>query len=108
MTALVTRSPKIVACVVDELLENHRRNLLRRVILAVDFDDVTGFAHVALDRGYRTIGVGDRLTFCELADETFAGLGEGHDRRSRARAFRVGDDGGRRALHHGDDGVGRA
>ena len=99
---------EIVTRVVDELLEDHRRDLLWRVILAVDFHDVAGFAHVTFDRGDGAIGIGDRLTFCKLADETLAGFGEGHDRRGRARAFRVGDDGGRRALHNGDDGVGRA
>ena len=99
---------EIVARVVDELLQDHRGDLLRRVILAVDLHAIVAFAHVALDRSDRAIGVGDRLAFRELADETFAGLRECDHRRRRARAFGVGNDDGLRALHHGDDRIGRA
>ncbi len=107
MTACVTRVAEVVRRVVDQLLEDHRRDLLRRVVLAVDLDRVVG-AHVALDRGDRAVRVDDRLALRELADEPFAGLGEGHDRRRRPAALGVGNDGGLRALHHGDHGVGRA
>ncbi len=99
---------EIVARVVDELLQDHRRDLLRRVILAVDLDVIIGFAHVPLDRADRAIRIGDRLTLRELADETFAGFRKCHDRRRRTRAFGVGDNDGLRALHYGDDRVGRA
>ncbi len=98
---------EIRRCVVHQFLENHRADLLRRVILAVDLDGEVR-AHVPLDRGDRAVRVGDGLALCQLSDEPFAGLREGHDRRRRAIAFGVGDDGGALPLHHGDDGVGRA
>ena len=93
--------------VVDQLLQNHRADLLRRVVLAVDLDLMVG-PHLPLDRADRAVRVGDGLALRQLADESFAGLGERHDRRSRSRSFGVGDDGGALPLHHGDDGVGRA
>ena len=93
--------------VVDELLQDHRADLLRRVVLAVDLDLMVR-AHVPLDRGDRAVGVGDGLALRKLTDEPFAGLRERHDRRSRSRSFGVGDDGRALPFHHGDDGVRRA
>ena len=98
---------EVVRRVVDELLEDHRRDLLRRVVLPVDLDFEVR-PHVPLDRRDRAVGIGDGLTFCELAHEPLAGLGEGHDRGSRPAPLGVRDDDGRAALHHGDDGIRRA
>ena len=89
-----------------ELLEDAGRDLLRRVHLAVDVVALPVLAHVALDRAERAVGVGDGLALGDLADEHLAALGEGDDRRRRARALGVGDDDGVAALEDGDDGVG--
>ena len=56
-----------------------------RVLLAVDVGRFQLVAHVALDRADRAVGVGDGLALGHLADEHLAGLGEGDDRRGRAR-----------------------
>ncbi len=94
-------------CVVDQLLQDHRADLLRRVVLAVDLDLMVG-PHVPLDRADRAVRVRDGLALRKLTDEPFAGLRERHDRRSRSRSFGVGDDGRALPFHHGDDGIGRA
>ena len=90
-----------------ELLQHARADLLRGVGLAVDVDGPVG-AHVALHRADRAVDVGDGLALGDLADEHLAVLGEGDDRRRRAGALGVGDDGGVAALEDGDDGVGGA
>ena len=65
-------------------------------------------AHEALDREHGVLGVGDGLPLRDLADEPLARLGERHDRRRQAAAFRVGDDDRLAAFHDRDDGVGGA
>ena len=65
-------------------------------------------AHEALDRENRVCGIGDRLAFRGLADETLAVLGEGDDRRRGARAFAIFQNDRVAALHDGHAGVGRA
>ena len=75
--------------------------------MAVDGDLVVG-AHFALDGDDGAVRIGDGLALGDLADEALAVLGEGHDRRSGAGAFRVGDDGGLAAFHNGDAGIGGA
>ncbi len=110
------------------LLEDDRRNLLRRVLAAVDVDagrvvvaaddgvggalDVGGdvvvaLAHEALDREDRALGVGDGLTLGGIAHLALAALGEGDDRGGRAVPLRVGNYHGLVALHDGDAGVRR-
>jgi hypothetical protein len=112
-----------------ELLEHHRRDLRRRVVLVPDLDAdvavgrgndgvgdhlhllahlVVAAAHEALDRKHRVLGVRDRLALGDLPDEAFARLGECHDGRRETAAFGVGDDDGPAAFDDGDDGVGRA
>ena len=88
-----------------ELLQDHRRNLRRRVVLAVNRNLVVFFAHVTLDRRDRAVGVRYRLTLGELTDETLARLREADDGRRQAAALRVRDDDGLAALHDGDDRV---
>ena len=61
---------------------------------------------MALDRADGAVGVGDRLTLGDLADEDLAVLGEGDDARGRAGALGVGDDGGFATLEDRDDRVG--
>ena len=74
-----------------ELLQNHRGNFLRRILFAVDIDLAVG-THITLDGNNGAVGVGDRLTFCDLTDHTLARLGESDDRRSRARTLRIRND----------------
>ena len=91
-----------------ELLQDHRRDLGRVVLLAVDIDAhvaVRGLfdlerhlfdlvrdlvvlaAHEPLDRIKRVLGVCHGLTLCDLADQPIAVLCERDDRRRRASAL---------------------
>ena len=88
-----------------ELLQDHRRNLRRRIVLAVNRNLVILLAHVALDRRDRAVGVRHGLALGELADETFARLRETDDGRRQTAALRVRDDDRLAALHDGDDRV---
>jgi len=90
-----------------ELLQDHRADLLRGVLLAVDGDFIIR-AHLALDRADRAVRVRDGLALCHLTDHTLAGLGERDDGRGGAMTFRVGDDSRFAALHDGDAAVGGA
>jgi hypothetical protein len=63
---------------------------------------------VALDGPDRTVDVGHGLALGDLADQDLATLRKGDDRRGRAGAFGVRDDGGLAALEDGDDRVGGA
>ena len=57
--------------------KNHRGNLLRCIILAVNGHLVVG-AHFTLDGTYCAVRVGDSLTLCNLSDDTLAFFGERH------------------------------
>jgi hypothetical protein len=112
-----------------ELLQDHRRDLRRRVRLAADLDDGVAvgagldvvrhdghlFGHVAVlaahetfDGKHRVLGVGDRLAPGDAAYEALAALREGDHRRRGATALTVGDDGRLAAFKHGHCTVGRA
>src|SRR3546814_5091145 len=56
-------------------------------------------------REYRIFGIGDRLALRRLADQAFAVLGEGDDRRRRARALDIFDNLGLAALHDRDTAI---
>ena len=90
-----------------QLLQDHRGDLLRGVLLAVDVDLVIG-AHVTLDGSDGALVVGNGLTLCDLTDHSFTGLGERDDGRGGAVAFGVRDDDGFAAFHNGDAAVGSA
>ena len=81
-----------------QLLQDHRGDLLRGVLLAVDVDFIIG-AHVALDGRDGAVGVRDGLTLCDLTDHTLTGLRERDDGRGGAVAFGIGDDDGFAAFH---------
>ena len=53
------------------------------------------------------IGVGDRLSFCDLTDHSFAALGKSNDGRRGSGAFGVGDNGGFAAFKYCYARVGR-
>ena len=105
-----------------QLLEDHRRDLRRRVLLAADLhadvavgagDDLVRddrlllldlgllAAHEALDREDRVLGVHHRLALGHRADEALAGVGERDDGRGGAPALGVLEDLGLAALEHG-------
>jgi hypothetical protein len=123
------RVPEVVLGGLLHLLQDHRRDLGRRVALALDLDrhevvaaagDLVGDAlglvahlarlapHEALDREERVGGVGDGLALGDLADQALAVLGERDDRRRGAAALGVGDDHRVAPLEDGDDRVGGA
>ena len=81
-----------------QLLQHPGRDLLRRVVLVID-GLAPGGAHVPLDRGNGAVGVCDRLPLGDLAGQHLTIAGKRHDRRGRAVAFGVGNDGGLAALH---------
>src|SRR5262249_51143981 len=106
-----------------QLLQDHRADLRRAVLLAAHIDanvavgpgdDRVGddrlllfdfrllAAPEALDREDRVLGVHHRLALGDGADEAIAGLGEGDDRRGRAAALGVLEYGRLAALQYGD------
>ena len=111
-----------------ELLEDHRRDLRRCVLLALGLDAdvvvralddlvrddlhllrdlVVLAAHEALDREDRVLRVRDLLALRGCADEPLAVTPEGDDGRSRASALGVRDDGGLGSFEDGHARVGR-
>ncbi len=112
-----------------QLLEDHRRELRRRVLRVADLDanvlvralddlvrdhrhlvgDLRVLApHEALDREDRVLGVRDGLPLRRRPDEPLAVLRERDDGRRRAPALGVRDDGRLAALEHCHAGVRRA
>ena len=111
-----------------QLLEDHRRDLRRRILLASHLDadvavragdDLVGddrlllldlgllSAHEALDREDRVLRVHHRLALGRRADQPIAGVGEGDDRWGRAASLGVLEHARVAALEHGYAGVGR-
>ncbi len=111
------------------LLQDHGRDLRRRILLAAHFDPCVaiarvhdgigdkllvlfhlGIAHAATDQafdGKYGIGrVGDSLTLGGLPNQTFS-VGKAHDRGRGACTFGVFDHTGLRSIHDGNAGVGR-
>ena len=112
-----------------QLLQDHRRDLRRRVLLAVGhhahvrvraLDDLVGddrhlFVHLlelapheALDREDGVLGVGDLLALGRRADEALSVLGESDHRRRRPPALGVRDDRRLAAFEHSHAAVGGA
>ena len=109
-------------------LEDHGRDLGRRVGLAGDVDrcqpvgagvhlvgnalELLGDffhapAHEALDRKDGVLGVGDGLSLGDLPDQPLAVFRERHDRWGGTPTFGVGNHDRVSAFHHGDYRVGR-
>ena len=78
------------------------------LLVLLDHRVVVAAADQALDREDGLFRIGDRLALGRLADETFAVVGEGDDRRRRAHAFGVLDNFRRLAFHDGDARIGGA
>ena len=81
-----------------QLLQDHRGNFLRGVLLAIDVHLVIG-AHVTLDGRDGLFGVGDSLALSHLAYQTLI-VFECYNRRGRAGALAIGDDDGFAAFHN--------
>jgi hypothetical protein len=88
-----------------QLREDAGRDLLRRVLLAVDLGFPVG-AHVALDGSDGAVDVGDGLALGGLTDQHLPVFGEGHDGGGRAETFGIGDDGGLATFEDGHHRVG--
>ena len=129
MTAAVDRVAEVGLGVGLQLLQDHRADLGRRVLLAARLDarvavragdDLVGddrlllahlgllAAHEALDGEDGVLRVGDRLALGDGADEALAALREGDDGRGGATALGVLDDGRLAALEDGHARVRRA
>ena len=88
-----------------QLREDLRGDLLGGPLLPVDVDRPVPLAHVALDGADGAVGVRDRLSLGDLADEDLRVLGERHDRRGQPGPFGVRDDDRFAGLQGRDDGV---
>ena len=121
--------PQVILGRLLHFLQNDRRNLLRRILAAVDIHTrriviaanhlirrtldllchlIVSFAHKTFDREDRTLGVRNRLTFGRIADLTLAVVGERDDRRSRTMPFGIRNYDGFVTFHHCDTRVRRA
>ena len=78
------------------------------LLVLLDHRVVVAPADQALDREDGLFWIGDRLALGRLADEPFAVVGEGDDRRRGAHAFGVLDNFRRLAFHDGDARIGGA
>ncbi len=78
------------------------------LLVLLDHRVVVAPADQALDREDGALGIGDGLALGRLADEPFAVLREGDDRRRGAHAFCVFDNLRRLAFHYGDARIGGA
>jgi len=111
------------------LLQDDSENLRGRILLAVRLDQgvtvggthdligdqplvlldhhvVVASADHPLEGEEGPFRIGDRLTLGRLANELFAVVGEGDNRRCGAHAFRVLDDLGGRTVHDRDPRIG--
>ncbi|ELY45967.1 NAD-specific glutamate dehydrogenase [Natronorubrum tibetense GA33] len=98
---------EVVFGVAFDLLEDHRRDLFRRVLLVVYLDGIVFLADVAFDRGDRLFGVLNRLILRRFADESLVVVGKGDDGGCRPFAFGVDDDLRIATFHHRERAVRR-
>ena len=75
-------------------------------LLAVHIHILELAAHEALDRVDGILRVGDGLALGDLAHQSLATLGEGHDGWRRAAALCIRDDDRLAPLHDGDAAIG--
>ncbi len=95
---------QVCFCVYFQFLQNHSGDFLWGVGFVINGDFVIA-AHVSLDGNDGAVRVGNSLALCQLADQSFAGLGEAYHRRSQTRTFRVRDNDGFAAFHDSYDRV---
>ena len=99
------RLTEIVLCVLLEVREDHRGQLLRRKV-AVSQADGLPRAHLALDGGNGQRGINGGLPAGGIAHQTLPVRTEADDGRRGPSALPVGDDGWFSALHNRDTAVG--
>ena len=87
-----------------QLLQDHRGNFLRGILLAIDVHLVIG-AHVTLDGRDGLFGIGDSLALGHLAYQTLI-VFECYNRGGRAGALAIGDDDSFAAFHNCYAGIG--
>ena len=95
---------QVCFCVYLQFLKNHSRDFLRGIGFVIDGDFVVA-AHMSLDGNDGAVRVGNSLALCQLAYQSFTGLGEADDGRSQTRAFGVRDNDRFAAFHDSDNGV---
>ncbi|MNC37044.1 NAD-specific glutamate dehydrogenase [compost metagenome] len=88
-----------------QFLQNHGRDLLCRVVFAVNAFFVVR-AHMAFDGSDGAVRVRNRLAFGCFTDDTFAVLLEAYNRWGCARAFRIRNNDSFAAFHYGNARVG--
>ena len=84
-----------------QFLQDHSRDFLRRVILAIDTYFIVRLAHVTFDGRNRAVRIGYRLTLSQLTDQTLAVFRETNNGRRDTAAFRVRDNSRLAAFHNG-------
>ena len=86
-----------VAIVAGNYLVGNQLHFLRNFVIAP--------SHKALDGVNGVFRVGYRLPLCDLAHQSFSGLCEAHDRRSRAATFLIWNYNWLSVFHNGNNGV---
>ena len=99
--AVAALHPGVAIVGLDDLVGHHADVLLGHRIVEAAADQ-------PLDGEEGEFGIGDALALGGLADQALAVRGEGDDGGRGARAFRILDDLGGRALHDRDAGIGGA
>ena len=90
--------PRVAIAAIDDGIGHH-------FLVFFDFGIIHTTTDQTLDAKDRVVGVGDRLTFCRLTDQTLI-FGEGDDRGRGPRPFGVFDDLRLRAVHNRHTRVG--
>ena len=91
--------PQIALRVRFQLLQNHGRNLLGRILLSVNGTAVVR-SHVPFDGGDGLLRIGDCLTLGRLAHKPLPCLCKSYNGRCGSGPLRIRDDGGLAALHN--------
>ena len=96
---------EVCFCIDLQLLKDHSGNFLWCVFLAVDINGVIT-AHMTFDGNDGTGRVGYSLALSQLADESFAGLGEADNGWCQTGTFRIRNNDRFAAFHNCDYRVG--
>ena len=105
MTACVTESPRYASASRFNFISVRALISCGVYFFPSMSSDFQFFAHVSLDAAERAVGVGDRLTLGDFANEHFTGLGKRNNGGRGAGSFGVRDDDWFASLKDGDDRV---
>ena len=95
---------QIFFCITFQFLQNHCGNFFRRIFFAINFNFVSG-AHMTFNGADGSVRIGNSLTFCQLAYQTFAVFGKTNYGRSQTAAFLISDNCRFAAFHNSDNRV---